>query len=112
MVARGIQWLIGRKKKKKIGKEKSKKDVSKTGYSAIKSYIFGYALNEKDGGEGDGDHAPEARSNLFFIFELIIQDEDECDGDVEQDEDDLDPAVEEARLSASLLHGPLVLIRG
>jgi len=56
------------------------------------------ALDKEDGCEGDRNHAPEARSGLLDIFELIVEDEEECDGQVEKDEEDLYPAVKEPNM--------------
>lgn len=69
------------------------------------------AFDEENGCEGHGEHSPEAGPDLLDVLELVVHDEDEGDGHVEEDEDDLDPAVKETRLAAPLLHRPAVLVR-
>ena len=54
-------------------------------------------LNKEESSEGDRDHPPEARPHLLLILELVIQDEKESDRQIEQDQNDLNPAIEEAR---------------
>lgn len=67
------------------------------------------ALDEEKSSERDGKHPPEARPDLLLRLELVVDDEKDRDGQVEQDQDHLDPAVEETG-SIAILDGPLVAI--
>ena len=67
-------------------------------YSALSRKYHKAALNEVDSSDRYRNHAPEAGSDLFLSCELIIEDEEKSDGKVEKNQQDLDPAFEEAHV--------------